>query len=111
LKQGDIFLVSLDPTFGHEQQGTRPVLVVSPPSFHQITRMPIIAPITTGGDFARVAGFTVSLSGCGTRTTGVVRCDQIRSLDILARNATRLESVPPYLLEEVLQKLALIFGW
>ena len=96
---------------GHEQQGTRPVLVISAPEFQKVTRMPIVAPISGGGDFARVAGFTVSLTGAGTRTTGVVRCDQIRSLDLLARNAKRMESVPSYVMEEVLQKLALIFGW
>jgi mRNA interferase ChpB len=103
LKTGDIFLVSLDPALGHEQQGTRPVLVISSAEYSQRMNMPIIAPITGGGDFARVAGFTVSLSGCGTRTTGVVRCDQLRSLDLRARNAKRLETVPPFVMEEVLQ--------
>jgi len=111
LKTGDIFTVSLDPALGHEQQGTRPVLVISSAEYHRRVNLPIIAPITTGGDFARVAGFTVSLSGCGTRTTGVVRCDQLRSLDLQVRNAKRLESVPPFVIEEVLQKLAIVFGW
>jgi mRNA interferase ChpB len=30
MERGDIYLVSLDPTSGSEQQGKRPVLVVSP---------------------------------------------------------------------------------
>jgi mRNA interferase ChpB len=76
MERGDIYLVSLDPTVGHEQQGKRPVLVVSPGKFNRLTRMPVVLPITTGGDFARTAGFAVSLIGAGTRTTGVVRCDQ-----------------------------------
>ncbi len=29
MERGDIYLVSLDPTAGHEQQGKRPVLVIS----------------------------------------------------------------------------------
>ena len=70
MKRGEIYLVSLDPSFGHEQQGTRPVLVVSPDGFNALTRAPIVVPITTGGNFARVAGFTVSLTGAGTQTTG-----------------------------------------
>jgi mRNA interferase ChpB len=111
LKTGDIFLVSLDPALGHEQKGTRPVMVISSAEYHRRVNLPIIAPITGGGDFARVAGFTVSLSGCGTRTTGVVRCDQFRSLDLQTRTAKRLESVPPFVIEEVLQKLAIMFGW
>src|SRR5215831_413245 len=69
--RGDIYLVSLDPTQGHEQQGRRPVLVVSPGAFNRLTRVPIVLPITTGGNFARVRGFTVSLTDAGTRTTGL----------------------------------------
>ena len=68
MERGDIYLVSLDPTSGHEQQGTRPVLIVSPSSFNQLTKTPIVLPITTGGNFARTAGFAVSLTGCGTKT-------------------------------------------
>jgi mRNA interferase ChpB len=109
VKRGDIYLVSLDPTFGHEQQGTRPVLVVSPDRFNALTRTPIVVPITTGGAFARIAGFTVSLTGAGTRTTGVIRCDQPRPVDLDARKARRLESIPAAILNEVLALLAPLF--
>jgi mRNA-degrading endonuclease toxin of MazEF toxin-antitoxin module len=109
MRRGDIFLVALDPTAGHEQRGTRPVLVVSPDAFNKVTQVPIVVPITSGGNFARTAGFAVSLDGAGTRTTGVVRCDQPRALDLKARQGHRLESVPPEIMEEVLAKLAPIF--
>ena len=109
MERGDIYLVSLDPTSDHEQQGTRPVLVVSPSSFNQLTKTPIVLPITSGGNFARTAGFAVSLMGAGTKTTGVVRCDQPRALDLTSRNARRLESVPSAIMDEVLARLAPIF--
>lgn len=109
MRRGDIYLTSLDPSFGHEQQGTRPVLVVSPDRFNEITQAPIVVPITTGGAFARIAGFTVSLVGAGTRTTGVIRCDQPRPIDLRARNARRLESVPVAILNEVLALLVPLF--
>jgi mRNA interferase ChpB len=109
VKRGDIYLTSLDPSFGHEQKGTRPVLVVSPDRFNEVTQAPIVVPITTGGNFARLAGFTVSLSGSGTRTTGVIRCDQPRPIDLGARNARKLESVPAAILDEVLALLAPLF--
>jgi mRNA-degrading endonuclease toxin of MazEF toxin-antitoxin module len=109
VKRGDIYLVSLDPSFGHEQQGTRPVLIVSPDRFNSLTRAPILVPITTGGSFARVAGFTVSLTGAGTRTTGVIRCDQPRPVDLGARKAQWLESVPDTILKEVLALLVPLF--
>ncbi len=109
MKRGEIYLVSLDPTSGREQQGTRPVLVVSPTPFNRVTRIPIVLPITSGGDFARTKGFAVSLSGAGTETTGVIRCDQPRALDLAARRARKLESVPDLIMNEVLAKLIPIF--
>jgi mRNA-degrading endonuclease toxin of MazEF toxin-antitoxin module len=110
MERGDIYLVSLNPTSGHEQQGTRPVLIISPGAFNRLTKTPIVLPITTGGNFARTAGFTVSLDGAGTRTTGVVRCDQPRALDIGSRNGRRLESVPTEIIDDVLARLATILG-
>ena len=109
MERGDIYLVSLDPASGHEQQGTRPVLVVSPFSFNQLTKTPVVLPITSGGNFARTAGFAVSLEGAGTKTTGVVRCDQLRALDLASRSARKLEGVPPSIMDEVLAKLTPIF--
>jgi len=109
MERGDIYLVSLDPTAGHEQQGKRPVLVVSPGRFNRLTGVPIVVPITTGGNFARTAGFAVSLTGAGTRTTGVVRCDQPRALDLRARGGKRLETVPEHIVDEVLSRLNPLF--
>ncbi len=108
MKRGDIYLVSLDPTSGHEQRGTRPVLVVSPSAFNRLTKTPVVLPITQGGSFARTAGFAVSLMGAGTDTTGIVRCDQPRAIDLGSRKARKLESVPAAIMEEVLAKLATI---
>ena len=109
MERGDIYLVSLDPTSGHEQRGTRPVLVVSPLAFNRLTKTPVVLPISSGGNFARTAGFAVSLMGAGTHTTGVVRCDQPRALDLAARSARKLESVPSVIIDEVLAKLTPIF--
>jgi len=109
MERGDVYLVSLDPTSGHEQRGTRPVLIVSPGAFNRLTKTPVVLPITTGGNFARTAGFAVSLMGAGTETTGVVRCDQPRVLDIGARHGRRLESVPASVMDDVLAKLAVLF--
>lgn len=108
MKRGDIWLVSLDPTAGHEQQGTRPVVIVSPAAFNDLTGTPVVLPITTGGSFARRRGFAVSLEDAGTRTRGVIRCDQPRVLDLAARNGQRLETVPEPIMDEVLARLAAI---
>jgi mRNA-degrading endonuclease toxin of MazEF toxin-antitoxin module len=109
MKRGEIWLVSLDPAAGHEQKGRRPVLIVSPEAFNRITKLPVILPITSGGSFARTAGFAVTLTGAGTKTTGIVRCDQPRVLDLAARGGKKLESLPAAIMDEVLAKLAPIF--
>ena len=68
----------------------------------------MVFPITTGGNFARTGGFAVSLTGAGTKTTGVVRCDQLRALDLGARNGRKLENVPDAIMDEVLAKVGTI---
>lgn len=83
------------------------MLIVSPIEFNDATRQPVILPITTGGEFARRLGFAVPLTG--TRTTGVVRCDQPRVLDLAARNARKVETLPAPLMEEVLARVITIF--
>ena len=108
MNRGDIYLVSLDPASGHEQKGMRPVLVVSPGPFNKLTKTPIVVPITTGGNFARVAGFTVEL--VSTKTVGVARCDQPRALDLAARKAKKLENVSANVMDEVLAKLATLIS-
>jgi len=109
MKRGEIWLVGLDPTEGHEQRGRRPVLIVSPEAFNRVTKVPVVLLITSGGNFARAAGFAVSLTAAGTKTTGIVRCDQPRALDLGARKGKNLESVPEAIMDDVLAKLAPIF--
>jgi mRNA-degrading endonuclease toxin of MazEF toxin-antitoxin module len=109
MKRGEIWLVALDPTQGHEQKGRRPVLIVSPEAFNRVTKVPIVLPITSGGKFARMAGFAVLLTGAGTKTTGIVRCDQPRALDLGARGGKKLDNVPDEIMDEVLARLAPIF--
>lgn len=109
VERGDIYLVSLDPAAGHEQQGRRPVLLISPGKFNRLTGVPVVLPITAGGRFARTAGFAVSLTAAGTKTTGVIRCDQPRALDLRARAARKIEAVPDPIISEVLSKVVPLF--
>jgi mRNA interferase ChpB len=108
VKRGEIYLVSLDPAEGREQRGTRPVLVVSPEPFNKISRAPVVLPITNGGAFARRIRFAVPISGIGT--TGVVRCDQPRTIDLDSRGARKVDTLPAAILAEVLAKVAPIFS-
>ena len=102
-KQGDIVNVSLDPTLGSEIRGTRLVLILSNSGFNSNGRA-LVAAITQGANFERVAGWAVTLMGSGTRTQGAVVLSQCRMLDLAARNAVRVEAVPAFVLEEALAK-------
>ncbi len=99
-------MVTLDPTAGREQRGSRPVLVVSPEAFNKATRLPLVLPITNGGEFARRLGFAVPISGI--KTTGVIRCDQPRVLDLHARHGRKVDSLPTPIMDDVLARLATI---
>jgi len=110
MERGEIWLVSLDPAYGHEQRGMRPVLIVSPGKFNKAMKTSVILPITGGGNFARTAGFAVSLTGAGTQTTEAILCAQPRALDVQARGGRKLECVPKSIMEEVATKLALVMG-
>jgi mRNA interferase ChpB len=107
VKRGDVYMVDLEPTHGREQRGHRPVVIVSPDEFNRATNLPIIAPITNGGDFARRIGFAVALEG--SKVTGVVRCDQPRVLDLNARNGRKVDSLPAAVMDEVLARMATLF--
>ena len=108
MKRGDIYLESLDPIAGREQRGSRPVLVVSATEFNLATKLPIVCPITSGGDVARCIGFAVAITGI--KTTGVIRCDQPRVLDLSARQARKVDTLPAPLMDDVLARLIPIFS-
>lgn len=97
-------MVSLDPTRGREQRGHRPVLIISPDAFNAATGLPIVLPITNGGNFARRIGFAVEI--IGIETTGLIRCDQPRVIDIVERRGRKIDVLPTALMEEVLARVA-----
>lgn len=112
MKRGDIYMVSLNPTHSREQQGRdqkghRPVLIVSPSAFNAATGLPVVLPITNGGDFARRIGFAVEITGI--KTTGLVRCDQPRVLDLIERGGRKVDTLPSALLDDVLARVATLF--
>lgn len=107
MRRGDIYVVDLDPTQGHEQRGHRPVVIVSPDDFNKVTELPVILPITSGGEFARRIGFAVPL--LGGKITGLVRCDQPRVLDVKARNGRKVDVLPPEIMADVLARVLTLF--
>ncbi len=100
--------VSLNPVVGREMQGNfRPCMVLSPAAFNRLGTA-LVAPITQGGDFARVKGFAVPLIGSGTETQGVMLVNAVRMLDLEGRQAKKVEVAPQEIVDDVLARLAAI---
>ena len=101
-ERGDIVKACLNPTAGNELQGEmRPCLVLSPRAFNKLG-LTLIVPITQGGHLARFKGFSVTLMGSGTETQGVILVNGVRSIDLNARKAKKIESVPSEIVDEAL---------
>ena len=98
VKQGYIIWLDFDPQIGHEQKGRRPALVISNGTFNRFSNMAIVCPITNTN---RNHPFHVKLDE-RTKTTGVVLCDQARTLDIGARNYEFIEEIPGEILLDVI---------
>jgi mRNA interferase MazF len=103
MKQGDIIKLSLDPTKGHEQAGYRPAIVVSNEIYHQRTNLVIICPITN-----TVNNFPMHVRlGSEMKTSGVIKCKQIKAVDPQSRPYIFIETAPEHILQEVVD---IIFG-
>jgi len=89
-EQGDIVFMDFDPQVGFEQQGRRPALVVSSRIYNRHCKLAIVCPISNAD---KGHAFHIPLDN-NTQTTGVVLCDQVRALDITARNAVYVEAAP-----------------
>jgi len=103
VKQGDIIKINLNPTKGHEQAGYRPVIVVNNVVHSSASNMTIVCPITNTD---RYNPLHVELKNL--MTTGFVMCDQIRAVDIRARNYNIVESVDEDTLWEICD---IVKGW
>ena len=106
-RRGDLVRLAFDPSSGHEQQGTRPALILSPEAFNRFG-MALACPITRGGAFARGKAWAVPLAGLGLATDGVVLCNQVRTLDWQARRATLIEPAPAEWVADVMARVAVL---
>jgi mRNA interferase MazF len=102
--RGEVHLVSLGPTHGHEMKKTRPCLVVSPDEMNRVLATVIVAPMTTKG---RPLPMRVPVTF--HRKAGLIVLDQIRTVDRV-RLVKRLGSVTQATLAKVLDVLGEMFA-
>ena len=87
--KGDIILLDLNPTKGHEQSGFRPAIVISNNVFNINTKMAMVCPITTNEkEFP-----THYLLEDTVKVHGSVLCEHIRSIDYETRKIKFIEKL------------------
>ena len=105
-ERGDIVWLQFNPQVGHEQAGIRPTLVISPKIYNRKAGLGLFCPITS-----QVKGYPFEvLLPEGLEITGVILCDQIKSLDWRVRKAKRFARAPKEVVREVLAKILALVG-
>ena len=104
-QQGDIIKVNLNPRLGHEQQGFRPVLVLSNNIVSKFTNVVIVAPISTTE--RRLPLYQKLPPAMNTK--GVILLDQIVTIDYNARDFRFVEKTPEGFLDYLLDITRRIF--
>lgn len=96
-KYGDIVLLDFDPSAGKEIQKRRPAVIVSNDTYNEFCTTRMVCPITHTD---RPFPLHVALND-KTKTQGVVKCEQVKALDVPIRHIQILESMPDELMEEI----------
>ena len=110
IQRGDIYFVNLNPVKGREQEGERPVLVVSSDA---INGQPLVVTVivgTKGTNVARDYPTNVRVSGkeTGLRMETVFYAFQMRSLDHGRFPRDRAGVMPPHRMTDVEAALKLV---
>ena len=88
--------IDFDPQAGQEQALRRPALILSPARYNARTSLAIVCPITT-----RIKGYPFEVEVPeGEGVWGAILADHIKSLDLRARKATYICSLPDDVVNE-----------
>ncbi|MFA6171322.1 MAG: type II toxin-antitoxin system PemK/MazF family toxin [Patescibacteria group bacterium] len=101
IKQGDIFIVDLNPVRGHEQAGLRPVLILQNNILNKYLSTVIIAPITSNLVAKdKLAAFYLAKDISRLSKDSVILLYQIKTID-----KRRLMNKISYLSEEIVKDI------
>ena len=101
---GDVVWLHFDPQAGHEQNGHRPALVLTPAKYNAKTGLMVCCPIT-----AQAKGYPFEVRIAGD-ISGVVLTDQVKSLDWREGQARFKGRVMALELEEAKAKACALIG-
>ena len=79
-RRGDVWLVALDPTLGHEIQKTRPAVVVTNDIYNQANWVLLVLPLTSHAH-AEYDQVLIQPPEAGLKKASVTLPDQLRAVD------------------------------
>ena len=101
----EVYLVSLDPTYGSEIKKTRPCLVISPNEMNHALRTVLVAPMTT-----TLRNFPTRVRTTFQGTKGDIALDQMRSVDKKGRLVKNIGTIDQKTAKKVLLVLQQMFA-
>ena len=105
-KQGDVVWLDFTPQSGSEQAGRRPAVVISNNDFNEAAHFILVCPITSKNKYYPLHCELPKKM----KIKGVVMLDQIKALDLVARNGEYSgESLPATFLDDLLDKITGFF--
>jgi mRNA interferase MazF len=107
--RGEVWMVDLDPTKGHEQTGRRPALVISANDFNNGPRGLVVVLPITGTDRGLSIHVPVAPPQGGLAKPSVVMTEQIRSIS-KSRFVKNLGAVEAKVLDHVEQNLRFLLA-
>jgi len=105
--RGEIWLVNLNPTRGHEQSGTRPVVVLSVDAFnHGPAGLVVFVPATTRNKGIR-SHVRVQPTATGFKEESFVKCEEVRCIS-KERFIRPMGTVDPLRMDEIGRTVSII---
>jgi mRNA interferase MazF len=105
--RGEIWMIDLDPTRGHEQAGKRPALIVSDDVFNSgPAGLVIVLPLTSQAKGIRTHVAVQPPEG-GLKKPSYIKCEDVRSVAV-ERLGKRLGTVSPAIMEAVAARLRIL---
>ncbi len=100
--RGSLVWVHFSPQAGSEQAGRRPAIVLTTESYHRVSRLAIVCPITN-----RERGWPTEVKlPPGLPVGGVILVDHVKSIDRDARYMEVVGQAPVEILDEIDARLA-----
>lgn len=111
MKQGEIWIINLDPTIGSEMRKSRPAIIVNDNALGKLP-LKVIVPLTDWKDRYNVAPWMVKIDPNkknGLNKASAADCFQVRSVS-MERITAKIGSINKKNLEQIKQGLSRVFS-